>query len=435
MSSENSFGGLATTRADQQSVEPSESDRIAGSVFKKGSKMRQGTKKVTRAPMPRPLYTFPILLLLSGSCRFAFPQVAGPGDPLEAMFHQAQAAAHVGKYAEAEKLYRQILTEDPSILPAQVNLGLACYWQHKDREAVGELQKALRVSPREYGARLFLGLSYVDLGEYDQAQRELLDAARIKDMDSLLFWALGSLAMIHGDTNAAVPLLERAVALDPNNARAVWLLGQAYARFAYRQEEQKPLVPADYAALAQSALQWVEARQPDSALTHIFKGDVLSARKLTVEALDEYRRAQEIDPHWPDIHLMIGSLLGLLSRWDEALAELKLQLVEFPNDTRAMVEMGSVYCRSGDYHSAIPVLERALTRDRNNYEAAYRLGQAYINLGEYALAVPQLEKARQVDPQKSDPYYLLHRAYRALKQPEKAARALAEFNQLKAAGP
>jgi len=206
------------------------------------------------------------------------------GSSLEELFRQAQAASSAKDYGRAEKLYRQILRADPTILAARVNLGLACYWQHKDRDAVIEFRKALRASPREFSALLFSGLAYLDLGEYDRAQIQLQAAVRVQDLDPLLFWALGSLAMIHGDANAAIPFLERSLALDPNNVRTVWLLGQAYAHFAYRKDET-PLVPADYAALVEQALQWVGQRQPDSALLHVFRGDVFVERKFTSEAL------------------------------------------------------------------------------------------------------------------------------------------------------
>ncbi len=369
-----------------------------------------------------------LLLFLSGSARAQIRM-----DSPEEEFKRAQAAAREGNYAQAEKLYRQILASDPGSVPARVNLGLACYWQHKNREAVNELRRALESSPREFSARLFLGLSYLDLGEYDHAQRALEEAARIKDMDPLLFWALGSLAMIHGDANAAVAFLERPVALDPNNVQAVWLLGQAYARLAYRQDEQKPLVPADYAGLVEQALQWVEQKAPDSALFHVFKGDVLSARMLTSEALAEYRQALTRDPNWPDIHLMLGSLLGVMGRSDDAVRELKIQLERYPGDTRAMVEMGGVLCRAGNYTAAVPYLEKALARDRDNYDALCRLGQAEIGLRQYSLALPHLERATVINPEKSEAYYLLHRAYRGLNLDKKAAWALEQFNLHKAA--
>jgi superkiller protein 3 len=367
------------------------------------------------------------MLMLTSNRSSTRNQFASP----EELFRQAQKACHENDYTRAEKLYRQVLAVDPGVLAARVDLGLACYWQGKSREAIAELQRALRVSPREFSALLFSGLAYINLGEYDRAQQALDEAARIKSTDPLLFWALGSLAMIHNDANTAVPLLERCATLDPNNVRCVWLLGQAYAHLAYR---QKPKAPADYAARVEEALRWMEKRQPDSALLHVFKGDVLAARKLTAEALTEYRKALEIDPRWPDINLLMGSLLGLLGRWDEALSELKLQLRNHPEDTRALVEMGSVYCRSGNYDAAVPILKQALARDHNNYEASYRLGQSYVTLGQHEMAVPLLERATKLNPEKSDPYYLLYRSYRALKQPEKATAALEQFKHLKSLG-
>ncbi len=350
---------------------------------------------------------------------------------LEELFRQAQAASHENNYAGAEKLYRQILSADPGVLAARVNLGLALYWQHKSRDALAELEKALRVSPKEFSALLFCGLTYLDLGEYDRAEKMLRSAARVKDMDPLLFWGLGSLAMMHGDSNAALAFLERSVALDPNNARAVWLLGQAYARLAYRKETAK--VPADYTSLVEQTLQWVEQTQPNSALSHVFRGDVLAARNLPTEALAEYQKALKIDPNWPDIHLLIGSLLGLEGRWDEAVAELEKELEDFPQDPRALLEIGTVYCHAGNYGAALPYLQQAVARDAENYETHYRLGEAYVNLRKYAWALPQLQQATRLNPEKSEPYYLLHRAYRALNETKKAAWALKQFNLRKEA--
>ncbi len=353
---------------------------------------------------------------------------------IEELFRQAQESSRQGDYARAEKLYRDILRTDPQIFSARVNLGLACYWQHKSREAIAELAKALRVRPREFSALLFSGLAYLDLGEYDRAQSLLESAARVNDMDPLLFWALGSIAANRGDTNAAVFFLERSVALDPNNARAVWLLGQAYARLAYRKEE-KPLVPADYAALVDQSLEWVGREQPNSALLHVFKGDVLAARKLPLDALAEYRKAAEIDPHWPDLRLLMGSLLGILGRYDEAREELHRQLQVEPDDARALFEMGVVDCRAGDYAQAVPYLKQALAFDSRNYETHFRLGQAFLNLGKPDLAAQHLEQAVKLDPERSDAYYLLHRALRALNNPQRAAWALEQFNAHKSENP
>src|SRR5581483_1157214 len=315
---------------------------------------------------------------------------------------------------------------------ARVNLGLACYWQHKTRAALAEFQKALETRPREFSALLFSGLAYIELTEYDRAQAMLERAKQVKDRDPLLFWALGSLAMIHNDANAAVPPLERCAELDPNNVRCRWLLGSAYAMLAYG--AQKPTVRANYAERVDATLAWMRGHQPGSALLHVFQGDVFAARTSTDEALREYQQALAFDPDWPDIHLLIGSLLGLQGRFDEAQVELKKQLNLHPGDTRALVESGSVSCRATHYSDAVPLLNEALTRDANNYEANYRLGQAYLALEKPSQSLPYLERAARVRPVKSSSYYLLYRAYRVLGQRDKAAGALATFRKLKAAG-
>ena len=354
----------------------------------------------------------------------------GNQQQIKSLFDQAQDSSRKGDYAHAEQLYRDILGADPQFLPARVNLGLACYSQHKSREAVAELAKALRIKPREFSALLFSGLAYLDLGEFDRAQSLLQSAARVNDMDPLLFWALGSLAINRGDTNDALLFLERSVALDPTNPRAVWLLGQAYARLAYRKDE-RPLVPADYAALADKSLKWVAQEQPNSALFHVFKGDIDAARMLPLEALAEYRKAAELDPQWPDLRLLIGSLLGVLGRYGEARAELQTQLEEEPQDARALFEMGVVNCRAGNYSRAVPYLRDSLALDSHNYETHFRLGQAYMNLGKPRLAAVHLEQAINLAPEKSGAYYLLHRVLLSLNNQQRAAWALQQFNLLK----
>jgi tetratricopeptide (TPR) repeat protein len=346
------------------------------------------------------------------------------------LFEQAQDSSRRGDYGRAEQIYRGILRSDPQILSARVNLGLACYSQHKNVEAIAELGKALSANPHEFSALLFSGLAYLGLGELDRAEHLLQAAARVNDRDPLLFWALGSLATNRGDTNTAVLFLERSVALDPNNPRAIWLLGQAYARLAYRKEE-RPLVPANYTALVDQCLDWVAREQPNSALLHVFKGDVFAARKLSLEALAEYQKAAEIDSHWPDIRLLIGSLLGVLGRYHEAIDELQTQLQLEPNDARVFSELGVVNCEAGNYSVALPYLKKAIELDSHNYGIHVRLGQVYMNTGQPSLAAVQLEQAIKLNPEKSDGYYWLHRALRALNQPRRAAWALDQFTLLK----
>jgi tetratricopeptide (TPR) repeat protein len=352
---------------------------------------------------------------------------------LQSLFEQAQQAAHQGNYDRAEQLYRQIVSQDANLLAARVNLGLAYYWQGKKDQALGTFAVALRQQPQEYTALLFSGLIDLEKGLYDQAAERLDSAHKIKQDDPLLLWAMGSLAMIHGNAKIAVPYLQRSFQLNPQNPRVVWLLGVAYAQLAYRQKESSS-ISAHYQQLANEHLKWMKQHQPNSPLLHVFRGDVYSARKATLPALQEYRIALKMDPDWPDLHLLIGSLEEVLNRWGDAQQELQMQLKQNPGDTRALVELGVVLTRTGCNQEAVKVLDRAIQRDRQNYKAEFRLGQAYLNLDENTLAVQHLQRATELEPHEGQPYYLLFKAYRALKEKDKAAQALKLFNQCQTKG-
>lgn len=360
---------------------------------------------------------------------FALPQVNE--SHLKLLFEQAQDAGHRGDYKRSEELYRRILSEEPGILSARVNLGLACYWQDKKKQALEEFSKALQQDSRQYTSLLFSGLIYQELGLYDLAEKSFDSAYAIKSDDPLLLWGLGSLKMVHGDARAAVPYLQRSFELDPKNPRVVWLLGGAYAQLAYRQRGS-PDLSTQYQQKANQALEWMAHNYPDSPLLHVLRGDVYAARKVTNVALQEYEIALKMDPDWPDLHLLIGSLEEVRSHWDNAVRELHLQLKQNPGDPRALLELGIVYARTGRNEEAIHALELAIQHDKQNYKAEFRLGQAYLNLRNYSQAVQHLERAIRLDPQESQPYYLLFRAYRALNEPAKSTQALKRFQALKA---
>lgn len=350
---------------------------------------------------------------------------------LKLLFEQAQDASHHGDYRQAEQLYQEILSEEPGILSARVNLGLAYYWQDQKKQALKEFSKALQQDPREYTSLLFSGVIYQELGLYDLAEKRFESAYAIKSDDPLLLWGIGSLKMVHGDAKGAVPYLQRSFELDPKNPRVVWLLGGAYAQLAYREKGSSSL-STQYQQKTNRTLEWMAKNYPGTPLLHVFRGDVYAARKVTELALKEYEVALNMDPHWPDLHLLIGSIEEVRGQWNNAIQELSLQLKQNPGDTRALLELGIVYARTGRNEEAIHVLELAIQRDKQNHEAEFRLGQAYFNLRNYSLAAQHLERAIRLDPEESQPYYLLFRAYRGLNEPAKSAQALKQFQALKA---
>ena len=78
---------------------------------------------------------------------------------------------------------------------------------------------------------------------------------------------------------------------------------------------------------------------------------------------------------------------------------------------------------------ALPYLKAALAADPRLLAADASLGLALSRLGNHAEAVPHLEKALELDDDGSL-YYQLARAYQALGNREKAAGAMAKYQEI-----
>ncbi len=74
------------------------------------------------------------------------------------------AAMRAGRFAEAEKIYRQLLKEAPGDPRWSANLGLALYSQGRHAEAANLLEQSVKAMPNP-GLSAVLGISYLKLDQ------------------------------------------------------------------------------------------------------------------------------------------------------------------------------------------------------------------------------------------------------------------------------
>lgn len=106
---------------------------------------------------------------------------------VEQLWHQAAAAQQAQQYSRAAALYRKILALEPDLLEAEVNLGLMDQLSGDLHAALACFQHALAKDATLFAPNLMAGLDYLKLD----------------------------------DPQAALPLLERAVAANPRSAEAL----------------------------------------------------------------------------------------------------------------------------------------------------------------------------------------------------------------------
>jgi tetratricopeptide (TPR) repeat protein len=87
--------------------------------------------------------------------------------------HRAQELVGTGKPAEAIGIYTELLRQSPDNPVLLLNLCIAEYTAKEYRHAIEHANAALRLDPALASASLFLGGSYLQLGEFEPAVETL----------------------------------------------------------------------------------------------------------------------------------------------------------------------------------------------------------------------------------------------------------------------
>lgn len=139
-----------------------------------------------------------------------------------------------GRTAQAEEAFRQALSLAPNQAAPAANLGALLARQGRYAEAVPWLRKAAAAQPAFPGLRSNLGYALrnhgIELarqGRLDEAVSLLAEASQILTQDPDTHRNLGQALMERGRGAEAVPVLERALALDGGSEATRFLLIQA----------------------------------------------------------------------------------------------------------------------------------------------------------------------------------------------------------------
>jgi tetratricopeptide (TPR) repeat protein len=246
-----------------------------------------------------PLVT--VLLVFVGS-GFAGAQT---NEALGARAAEGAAAMQAGRFDDAATIYNELTSARPDDAGLLMNLGMARYMAGHPADALGPLQKSVRLSPSLAPASLFLGASLLDLG-------------RAKE---------------------AMPPLERAVAAMPQNAQAREMLARAYlgtSQFAksarhYRAlTEMQPVnakawygLARSYEGISETALAALQREAPNSPLLELVVADVAVSQEKFPAALAIYRRVLEGTPPVGGLHEAVAELYERAGKPEWAAQELR----------------------------------------------------------------------------------------------------------------
>ena len=296
-------------------------------------------------------------------------------------FHQE------GRFAEAERLYRQALADQPAGFAPRHFLGILKLQQGQAEEALALIGGALEADPKNAEALINYGNALKLLGRHEEA---LACFDRALECKPGAAGAPYNRAILFADMGRSIEALEnygQAIALRPDffealHERALLL------RNLNRPEEAL----ADFDRLLKLRPEFAEGWSNRAVL--------LDEMNRLEEALTSCEHALALEPRQAEALHNRGSVLTKLRRFDEALASFDEALAIKPLAyAKAWVNRGILLKDMKRFPEAMESFSRALVIDPRNAEALYNRGKiAWLEFRNYEAALRDLQQAVAEDP-------------------------------------
>lgn len=316
-------------------------------------------------------------------------------------------AKEIGK-AAAE--YAQAYTFDPKNALAYIK-SAQIYLDAGSPTAIDDLKKVLELNPNYLVAYKYLGKVYSQRGEYGNAidaYKNYFSAGEY-DVEDLTLYAAALYFTKQYDQ--AKELLAEGISKDPDNFVLNRLLMYSYAD---ADDFVKGLAAADkFFSLDKGKREYL-------AQDFIYYGEVLNANNQNEKALEQYKKAIEIDPTKAELYKEISTICSnsgdivaaaqFLEKYIEVIGE-NAQATDY-------FELGRLYYRAGTsvikenhdegvklLQSADKAFEKVTEQASNSYLGYFWRGHANASLDPettQGLAKPYYEKVAQIIEEKAD---------------------------------
>jgi tetratricopeptide (TPR) repeat protein len=373
------------------------------------------------------------------------------------VFEQVATLIRDNRLAEAEKELTAVLRIEPD-LPVALNfLGTVRAKQNRLVEAESLFLRAARNDKNFTGPRMNLAYLYLLKRAPDKAIPQLQEVLALEPENAEALVVLGDIYLAKNDLQKAeenyLPALNRSL----DNAGALFGLAQIsrlkgetrdaaiylnrVATLSTDSKSPEFLYKLGMEAMrvnmfdeAKAALERaVELKPKDPSyllglgIAVLRKGDLFEAEKL-------FRRLLAMEPNNPQAQLHLGYVLLNQKKYAEA----RLWLEKSARPGVAIPEvfyyLGLVAQEQNDDARAIPLFEKALQKLPDYAHARIALGSSYMRLKNYARARQELETAVNLDPEEPTAHYNLALLYARIKEPDKAQQEMKIIEQLKAKG-
>lgn len=152
------------------------------------------------------------------------------GADLQHRLQEARAEVDEGNALKAVEIYNSILNQVPREFKARIGLGLVYESLGEYQKAADEYNKVIKLQPNNVEAHYNLGAVCWEMGMIDTAQEEFKKALELDPACADAHYNMGMALYKKGLYERAILELEKAVAIDPGYAKSYYYLGTSYSQ-------------------------------------------------------------------------------------------------------------------------------------------------------------------------------------------------------------
>jgi cellulose synthase operon protein C len=361
---------------------------------------------------------------------------------------------HLGRshVALAEAAYTRALKIEPGAAPALRGLGEAQFRGGRFSEALARFEASLQADPESVASQVGVAKSKLSLDRIEDAAKILRQLVKTAPKDATVAYWLGRTLEASGDKDRASATYHVAIEKAPPTPAVV----DVYVALAILQNER------GQAEQAQKTLTEARKKLPESSALHRALGDLAILQARYAEAVQEFRRALEldaddlaarfrlgvalrrsqnytaatdvldqvakVDPEHPGLALERGLIFEATGHGTEALKAYDAALAKAPTDPELMLRAGCGSVSAGQAERGEELLRKVLAQRPNSAEVNHCLGRSLLVRDKVADAQRLLDRAVELDPNRAE-YHLYsgwaaNEAGNATKADRELARAL-----------
>jgi predicted O-linked N-acetylglucosamine transferase (SPINDLY family) len=318
-----------------------------------------------------------------------------------------------GNFAEAAKLYRKVIRQDPRQANAFHSLGIIESASGNRAEAATLMARSLALQPANIEFMQNYATVLCQLGQFETASSVCLKGLELDSGNLYLLYVAAAALLQQDRLQEALAIFDALLACEP--AHVAGLTERSSVHMALEQFEA-----------AHADIERAIALEPHYTEAHLNRGILAGRLKRYDDAVAAFQHTLKLNPNAANAWLGLGNVYFDLKRASEALAAFERALALAPGTAEAWLGRGNVLFDLRQGAEALAAYDEALSLRPALAEASIGRGNVLFDAGRHEEALGAYDKALALKPHSAEASAGRGHALAGLKRPEEAITAYGE---------